>query len=184
MEESISFGQQMPSMAIPEGDTVPETRDEILTLDEVATYLKAGKRTVYRLAQQGEIPAFKLGGTWRFRPLGAGSPIASTRRSRRPSERGPSQLPNHAPVRTRGRSPLTTQPLLTPYQSQYYAWLLTRRAAGDTVESLASTLVDAQVDLNPHQVEAQRNDLITQLEVQLQQRVEERTLFAVEWELL
>jgi ERCC4-related helicase len=49
---------------------------------------------------------------------------------------------------------LTTQPLLTPYQSQYYAWLLTRRAAGDTVESLASTLVDAQVDLNPHQVEA------------------------------
>ena len=49
---------------------------------------------------------------------------------------------------------MTTQPLLTPHQSQYYAWLLTRRAAGDTVESLASTLVDAQVDLNPHQVEA------------------------------
>jgi hypothetical protein len=44
--------------------------------------------------------------------------------------------------------------MLTPYQSQYYAWLLTRRAAGDTAESLASTLVDAQVDLNPHQVEA------------------------------
>lgn len=40
---------------------------EILTLEEVATYLKAGKRTVYRLAQKGEIPAFKLGGTWRFR---------------------------------------------------------------------------------------------------------------------
>jgi excisionase family DNA binding protein len=40
---------------------------EILTLDEVAAYLKAGKRTVYRLAQQGDIPAFKLGGTWRFR---------------------------------------------------------------------------------------------------------------------
>jgi ERCC4-related helicase len=47
-----------------------------------------------------------------------------------------------------------TQQLLTPHQSQYYAWLLTRRAAGDSVESLASTLVDAQVDLNPHQVEA------------------------------
>jgi superfamily II DNA/RNA helicase len=43
---------------------------------------------------------------------------------------------------------------LTVYQSQYYAWLLTRRSAGDSVESLASTLVDAQVDLNPHQVEA------------------------------
>lgn len=45
-------------------------------------------------------------------------------------------------------------PLLTPHQSQYVAWLLTRRAAGDSVESLASTLVDSQVDLNPHQVEA------------------------------
>lgn len=41
--------------------------DEFLTLDEVAAYLKAGKKTVYRLAQQGQIPAFKLGGTWRFR---------------------------------------------------------------------------------------------------------------------
>ncbi len=49
---------------------------------------------------------------------------------------------------------MTTRQLLTPHQSQYFAWLLTRRAAGDSVESLASTLVDSQVDLNPHQVEA------------------------------
>ncbi len=49
---------------------------------------------------------------------------------------------------------LTTQQPLTSHQSQYIAWLLTRRAAGDSVESLASTLVDSQVDLNPHQVEA------------------------------
>ena len=67
MEELTGIGQQMPSVAISECDTVPETRDEILTLDDVAAYLKAGKRTVYRLAQKGEIPAFKLGGTWRFR---------------------------------------------------------------------------------------------------------------------
>lgn len=45
-------------MAEPEGD--------ILTLDEVAAYLKASKRTIYRLAANGEIPAFKLGGAWRF----------------------------------------------------------------------------------------------------------------------
>jgi excisionase family DNA binding protein len=44
-----------------------DTTDEILTVDEVATYLKVGKRTVYRLAASGIIPAFKLGGTWRFR---------------------------------------------------------------------------------------------------------------------
>lgn len=46
-------------MAEPEG--------EILTLDEVAAYLKAGKRAVYRLAAEGKLPGFKLGGTWRFR---------------------------------------------------------------------------------------------------------------------
>lgn len=49
---------------------------------------------------------------------------------------------------------MSSQQLLTPHQSQYIAWLLTRRAAGDSVESLASILVDSQVDLNPHQVEA------------------------------
>ena len=44
-----------------------EASDEILTIDEVAAYLNAGRRTVYRLAANGQIPAFKLGGTWRFR---------------------------------------------------------------------------------------------------------------------
>ncbi len=44
--------------------------------------------------------------------------------------------------------------LLTQYQSQYYAWQLTRHAASNTLESLAPTLVNAQIDLNPHQVEA------------------------------
>ena len=38
----------------------------ILTLDEVASYLKIGKRTVYRLAGANQIPAFKVGGSWRF----------------------------------------------------------------------------------------------------------------------
>lgn len=41
--------------------------DENLTINEVATYLKAGRRTVYRLAADDRPPAFKLGGTWRFR---------------------------------------------------------------------------------------------------------------------
>ena len=39
---------------------------EIFTLDEVAAYLKVGKRTVYRLAAARKVPAFKVGGTWRF----------------------------------------------------------------------------------------------------------------------
>ncbi len=39
----------------------------ILTLDELAAYLKIGKRTLYGLTAKGEIPAFKVGGVWRFR---------------------------------------------------------------------------------------------------------------------
>jgi excisionase family DNA binding protein len=39
---------------------------EIFTLDDVAAFLKVGKRTVYRLAAAKKIPAFKVGGTWRF----------------------------------------------------------------------------------------------------------------------
>ena len=39
---------------------------EIFTLDDLADYLKVGKRTVYRLAAAKKIPAFKVGGTWRF----------------------------------------------------------------------------------------------------------------------
>lgn len=46
------------------------------------------------------------------------------------------------------------QPCLTPYQSQYIAWLLTRQADSGSLESLASSLVDSQIDLNPHQVDA------------------------------
>ena len=39
----------------------------ILTLDELAAYLKIGRRTLYGLAAKGEIPAFKVSGVWRFR---------------------------------------------------------------------------------------------------------------------
>ena len=42
----------------------------------------------------------------------------------------------------------------TAYQTQYFAWLLSRRIGGESADMLAATLVDAQVDLNPHQVEA------------------------------
>ena len=41
--------------------------DDILTIREVADYLKVTERTLYRLAQEGKIPAFKFGGAWRFR---------------------------------------------------------------------------------------------------------------------
>ena len=40
------------------------------------------------------------------------------------------------------------------YHTRYFAYELTRRHSSDSVEKLASVLADAQVDLNPHQVEA------------------------------
>ena len=43
---------------------------------------------------------------------------------------------------------------LTSYHAKYFAHELTKRSASDSVQKLASTLLDAQVDLNPHQVEA------------------------------
>lgn len=44
-----------------------EQMEEILTLEDVADYLKVTPRTIYRLAREGKLPAFKLGGVWRFR---------------------------------------------------------------------------------------------------------------------
>ncbi|HPG40499.1 MAG TPA: SNF2-related protein [bacterium] len=43
---------------------------------------------------------------------------------------------------------------LTPYHAKYFAYELTKRSSSNSIQKLASTLVDAQVDLNPHQVEA------------------------------
>lgn len=40
---------------------------EIMTVKEVATYLKIKEKTAYRLAAEGKIPGFKVGGSWRFR---------------------------------------------------------------------------------------------------------------------
>jgi excisionase family DNA binding protein len=40
--------------------------EEILTLSEVAAYLKLSEITVHRLANQGIIPGVKLGKQWRF----------------------------------------------------------------------------------------------------------------------
>lgn len=43
---------------------------------------------------------------------------------------------------------------LTPYHAKYFAHELTKRCPSDTLEKIAASLIDAQVDLNPHQVEA------------------------------
>lgn len=41
--------------------------DSVMTVKEVADYLRVNQRTVYRLAVDGRIPGFKVGANWRFK---------------------------------------------------------------------------------------------------------------------
>ena len=41
--------------------------DNILTVADVATLLKVAEKTIYTMAQNSEIPCFKIRGQWRFR---------------------------------------------------------------------------------------------------------------------
>ena len=46
--------------------TQSTSNEGVLTLAEVAAYLKVTERTICRLAGAKKIPAFKVGGVWRF----------------------------------------------------------------------------------------------------------------------
>ncbi|PKH64198.1 DNA-binding protein [Psychrobacter sp. 4Dc] len=41
--------------------------NEVLTIKEVAEYLKVNERTIYRLAASNELPGFRVGNAWRFK---------------------------------------------------------------------------------------------------------------------
>jgi len=41
--------------------------NQITTVEQLAQYLKTGVVTIYNLAQEGKIPATKVGNQWRFR---------------------------------------------------------------------------------------------------------------------
>jgi excisionase family DNA binding protein len=42
------------------------SKSQVLTALELARYLRIHPTTVYKLAKRGELPAFKVGGDWRF----------------------------------------------------------------------------------------------------------------------
>jgi excisionase family DNA binding protein len=52
--------------AFPSPPRVGLTRDEVMTASEVADLLHLPVSTVYYLARRGELPARRLGRTWRF----------------------------------------------------------------------------------------------------------------------
>ena len=43
--------------------------DDVLTIDELSTYLKIAKSTLYKLAREGKLPSQKIGRHWRFRKI-------------------------------------------------------------------------------------------------------------------
>jgi excisionase family DNA binding protein len=43
--------------------------DKILTIKQLANYLKLAKKTIYRLAANKKLTGFKVGGIWRFRKI-------------------------------------------------------------------------------------------------------------------
>ena len=60
--------------------------DDVLTLKEVAEYLKVTERTIYRMVADRKIPAFKVGGSWRFRLVEIDSWIKDQTHEVRPRE--------------------------------------------------------------------------------------------------
>ena len=45
---------------------MPDVPEQVMTIDELATYLKVAKSTLYKLAQEGKVPCQKAGKHWRF----------------------------------------------------------------------------------------------------------------------
>ncbi|MBF0493617.1 MAG: helix-turn-helix domain-containing protein [Candidatus Omnitrophica bacterium] len=43
------------------------TTQEVLTVEELADYLQIKTSTIYKHAQHGQIPCFKIGSAWRFK---------------------------------------------------------------------------------------------------------------------
>ncbi len=41
--------------------------DNMMTVKELANYLKIAEKTAYRFASEGKVPGFKVGSAWRFR---------------------------------------------------------------------------------------------------------------------
>lgn len=55
-------------------------KTEIMTVNEVAEYLKISEVTTYKLVQEGKIPAFKIGRHWRVKRIDLGEFIEKLKR--------------------------------------------------------------------------------------------------------
>jgi len=63
------------------GNPLQERRPTVMTLEEVSRYLRINKSTVYRMARDGTLPAWKLGNVWRFKKEAIERWIADTQKA-------------------------------------------------------------------------------------------------------
>lgn len=119
--------------------------ENILTIREVADLLKINEKTVYKLAADGKIPGFKVGGSWRFDRAtitrwieGSAVPANDAPEAETPSE-------------SVGAAGIASA-YYSPQQSTFFAHRLTLEGTGE--DALAQSLSTARVDMNPHQVDA------------------------------
>ena len=65
-DTSSTMNNAMSASTMFQPNGAPSTDDEILTVMDVARFLRVPKSTVYKLARVGQLPASKIGKHWRF----------------------------------------------------------------------------------------------------------------------
>ena len=60
---------------------IQDRRPTVMTLEEVSRYLRINKSTVYRMARDGTLPAWKLGNVWRYKKDSIERWIANTQKA-------------------------------------------------------------------------------------------------------
>ncbi len=117
--------------------------ENILTIREVAELLKINEKTVYKLAAEGKIPGFKVGGSWRFERATMTKWI---------EKGGVAENAAATPIRTPHAGPTLADAYYSPQQATFFAHRLTLEGTGE--DALAQSLSTARVEMNPHQVDA------------------------------
>ena len=121
--------------------------ENILTIREVADLLKINEKTVYKLAADGKIPGFKVGGSWRFDRATITKWIEKG--SGTPNNGAP---PIAEPLGEASGEATLASAYYSPQQATFFAHRLTLEGTGE--DALAQSLSTARVDMNPHQVDA------------------------------
>jgi excisionase family DNA binding protein len=61
-----------------------QAADQVMTIGDLATYLKLSKSTLYKICQEGKVPGQKVGKHWRFRKAVIDQWLGDTGRRGRP----------------------------------------------------------------------------------------------------